>query len=502
MSDALLPYYDRELDALRRLAAELPRRTQDCRQAGACPGNGRRSACARLLEGVAFWGRASVTVSTTNFPNLRRIAGVLYPLPCPDPLGGDPPVSGTARADAAGPASGRARVESEPVQGETCRFRTAWPQTLWPITIESVRLSGLPLNAPANPLAAGALSVLRIVLRCSSGQANFAQLGIDRLRFFLRGAANVALPLYELLGARVLAVSYAEGPSDPAAVSLPASAIELAGFGPEEGLLPWPARSFAGFRLLSEYFAFPEKFLFVDFTRLDAKALLSETDRLEIFVYFDRALPELERTIGADTLALGCTPVVNLFPQRCEPIRLTHTDIEYRIVPDARRHTAMEVWQVERVRETLPDGSSRPWWPFYRLTHGDRDSGGEAGFYHLARRPTAAPLTGSEVYIAPYDPEFDADAPSGTVLSIDALCLNRDLPVGAAFWRRPPGDAAGRAAAERGPAFLPDGAEHTAAPAAAGAPVLASRVRPVAGAPVDRRRRRGSGGVARGAASL
>ncbi len=111
------------------------------------------------------------------------------------------------------------------------------------------------------------------------------------------------------------------------------------------------------------------------------------TDRLEIFVYFDRALPELERTIGADALALGCTPVVNLFPQRCEPIRLTHTDIEYRIVPDARRPTAMEVWQVERVRETLPDGSSRPWRPFYRLTHGDRDSGGEAGFYHLARRP-------------------------------------------------------------------------------------------------------------------
>ena len=132
----------------------------------------------------------------------------------------------------------------------------------------------------------------------------------------------------------------------------PASAIEPAGFAPEEALLPWPARSFAGFRLLTEYFAFPEKFLFVDFTRLDAKTLLSDGNRLEIFVYLDRALPELERTIGADTLALGCTPVVNLFPQRCEPIPLTHTDIEYRIVPDARRPAAMEVWQVERVRET------------------------------------------------------------------------------------------------------------------------------------------------------
>ena len=84
-----------------------------------------------------------------------------------------------------------------------------------------------------------------------------------------------------------------------------------------------------------------------------ARRCFPTSDRLEIFVYLDRALPELERTIGVDALALGCTPVVNLFPQRCEPIRLTHTDIEYRIVPDARRPTAMEVWQVERVRETL-----------------------------------------------------------------------------------------------------------------------------------------------------
>ena len=92
-------------------------------------------------------------------------------------------------------------------------------------------------------------------------------------------------------------------PSDPRTrrrSSLPASAIEPAGFAPEEALLPWSARGFSGFRLLTEYFAFPEKFLFLDFTRMDAKTLVSETDRLEIFVYLDRALPELERTIGAD----------------------------------------------------------------------------------------------------------------------------------------------------------------------------------------------------------
>ena len=183
-------------------------------------------------------------------------------------------------------------VETEPVQGEPCCFRTAWPLTLWPVEIENVRLSGLPLAAPANPLATGAVSVLRITLKCSAAGENFAQTGLDRLRVFLRGAANVALPLYELLCAHALSVAYAEGPSDPSPVVLPASVIEPVGFAPEEALLPWPARSFAGFRLLTEYFALPEKFLFVDFSRIDGKSLLCGGNRIEIFVYLDRALPE------------------------------------------------------------------------------------------------------------------------------------------------------------------------------------------------------------------
>ncbi|HKS88556.1 MAG TPA: type VI secretion system baseplate subunit TssF [Stellaceae bacterium] len=436
MSDALLPYYDRELNALRRLAAEFaaanPKIAGRLRLA---PETVDDPHVARLLEGVAFLAARVHHRLDDEFPELTdALLGVLYPhylSPFPSAaiaqFQSQPEVAVPVRLDAGLP------IETEPVQGEICRFRTAWPVTLWPVEIESVRLAGLPLAAPANPLAAGAVSVLRIALQCRSAEANFARLGLDRLRFFLRGAANIALPLYELLCAHTLSVAYADGPNDTAPVVLPASAIEPAGFAPEEAIVPWPARSFAGFRLLTEYFALPEKFLFVDFVRLDGKTLLTEGGHLEIFVYLDRALPELERVIGADALALGCTPIVNLFPQRCEPIPLTHTDTEYRIVPDARRPAAMEVWQVERVRETRPDGSSRPWRPFYRLTHGDPEAAVPGGFYQLARRPSPAPMTGSEVYIGPYDPEFDPDAATGAVLSLEALCLNRDLPIGLPF---------------------------------------------------------------------
>jgi len=431
MPDELLPYYDRELNALRRLAADfatahpkIAGRLRVTRDTVDDPH------VSRLLEGVAFLSARVHHRLDDEFPELTdALLAVLYPhYLAPTPSAAIVQVK--PQADLMQPLrlQGGILLDSEPVRGDNCRFHTSWPLTLWPIEIEAVRLSGLPLAAPVNPMAPGATAVLRITLKCMSPDVTFAALGLDKLRFFLRGAGNLTLPLYELLCAHTVSIAFAEGPNDPAPVIVPASAIEPVGFAPEEALLPWPARSFAGFRLLTEYFAFPEKFLFVDLNRIDAKSLLSGGNRMEIFIYLNRSVPELERSVDAEALALGCTPILNLFHQRCEPIQVTHTDTEYRIVPDARRPEAMEVWQVERVRETRSDGTTRPWRPFYRLTHGDPDASAPGGFYQTVRRETYGPLTGSEVYLAPCDPDFDPDAPIDAILSVDALCLNRDLP--------------------------------------------------------------------------
>ena len=441
MSDALLPYYNRELDAIKRLAAEFAETHPKI------AGRLRFSAdavddphVARLLEGVAFLAGRVHHRLDDEFPELTdSLLGLLYPhylAPVPScmvaQLDCQPDLLIPARLPAG------LALDTEPVHGDTLRYRSTTALTLWPIEVENVRLSGLPIVAPANPAASGAAGVLRITLKCLSPDATFNQLGVDRLRFFLRGPGNQTLPLYELLCGHAISVAYADTAVDPAPVVVPGRSIEPVGFSADEALLPWSARGFSGFRLLTEYFAFPEKFLFLDFTRIDAKTMVSGGNRLEIFVYLDRAAPELERGIGQAALALGCTPLVNLFPQRCEPIRLTHTDTEYRVVPDARRPRAAEVWSVERVRETLPDGSFRPWQPFYRLsesTRGSSEAGGGApgGFYHVARRPAAPGVPGTEVFVAPHDPAFDPDKPSDTVLSVDALCLSRDLPTDLPF---------------------------------------------------------------------
>ena len=215
MSDALLPYYNRELNAIRALAAEF---------AQAHPkiaGRLRLSEdsvddphVARLLEGVAFLAARVHHRLDDEFPELTdALLGVLYPHYLA-PVPSSAIVQFGCKADLKVPCQIPAdlALDTEPVRGETCRFRTVYPATLWPVDIESVRLSGLPLAAPANPRAAGAVSVLRIGLKCASAEATLTALGLDRLRVFLRAGSNISLPLYELLCRNVVGVALAEGP--------------------------------------------------------------------------------------------------------------------------------------------------------------------------------------------------------------------------------------------------------------------------------------------------
>lgn len=376
-----------------------------------------------------------------EFPELTdALLGILYPhylLPFPScsivQFAGLPSATAPYRVPAG------SALDTEPVSGERCRFRTCYPVTLHPITLDQVRLSGLPLQAPVNRAARGAVASLRIALRCLAADASFAQLGPDTIRFFLRGTPSISLPLHELVLNHTVSVAVADGPNDPNPVVLPADAVREVGFARDEALLPWPARSFAGYRLLTEYFAFPEKFLFFDVTGLDAKALISGGNRMEIFLYLDRAMPELERTVSADALALGCTPVVNLFPHRCDPLPLDGTATELRVVADARRPRALEVWSVEKVRESRPSGQPRPWLPFYRLAADAGLPGGaergeaEAPRWHPVRRPAAAPLSGTELFLAFAESGFDPELPADGTLSIDAICFNRDLPASLPF---------------------------------------------------------------------
>jgi type VI secretion system protein ImpG len=70
---------------------------------------------------------------------------------------------------------------------------------------------------------------------------------------------------------------------------------------------------------------------------------------MEIHILLNRHLSDLEKNVSRETFRLGCTPIVNFFRRRAEPIRLTQTETEYRVVPDARRPRSHEVYSIDRV---------------------------------------------------------------------------------------------------------------------------------------------------------
>ena len=434
MTDDLLPYYGRELAFIRRLGAEFAEANPKI--AGRLllgPDSVDDPHVARLVESFALLNARTRKKLDDDFPELTQaMLSVLYPhylapipsmaivqfVGLPDLTTGHTIPRGTS-------------IETDPIHGDPCRFRTVYPATTWPIEVESAKLTGRPLVAPPGKAAHGAVASLRIVLRCRAPDMTFAALAPQSLRFFLRGPAEQSQLLYELLANDAVGVAVARSPEDTDAQHLPETAIVPVGFAADEGLLPYPSNALPGYRLLTEYFAFPAKFLFVDITGLTGRAQAQAGNRLEIYVYLRRGAPDLERVLGPESLALGCTPVVNLYRHRAEPIRLTHEETEYRVVADARRPLATEIYSVDRVVATSSNGDEESYLPFFSVRHAVREAA-RSRFFTTTRRPAAkrrgVQIPGTELYLTLVDIDFDPAVPADWVLDIETTCLNRDLP--------------------------------------------------------------------------
>lgn len=71
---------------------------------------------------------------------------------------------------------------------------------------------------------------------------------------------------------------------DKEAVFLPAGNLRPSGYTRDQAMLPYPANSFDGYRLLTEFFALPQKFLFLD---IDGLGKWSGGD-CELYIYLMR----------------------------------------------------------------------------------------------------------------------------------------------------------------------------------------------------------------------
>ena len=435
MTDELLPYYNAELAFMRRMGAEFaqtyPKLAGELKIG---PDSCEDPHVERLIMAFAYLTARIRGKLDDEFPELTHaLLHVLYPhylRPIPSAAIVEFQLDRGQAGLAAGYTVARGtEIETEPVKGEPCRFRTCTDAVLFPVEVADARLLGG--RAPSAAAPEGAIAALQVSLRCYPGGMTFAKLRMPRLRFFLGGQPQHVFALYELIFRHTLRITLEGGGKGSEPVVLDPSHLVPVGFEPDEGLFPYPNRSLPGYRLLTEYFTFPAKFCFFEVAGLTPERLRQMGAGVELSLHLDRTAPELQQNVTAESFRLGCAPMVNLFPRRAEPIRLTHTEPEYRVVPDARRPLAHEVYSIERVTASSPSGEEVEYRPFYSLSHTAR--GEEHGTFWAPSRRAAGHATGaedggSEVYLSLVDIDFSTRVPADAVLLVDTVCLNRDLP--------------------------------------------------------------------------
>jgi type VI secretion system protein ImpG len=433
MADELLTYYERELSFLRQMGAEFAAKYPKIAARLLLESNASEDPhVERLVQAVAFLAARVHHKIDDEFPEITEsLLNVLYPHYLA-PIPSMSIVQFVLDPDQGKITSGydipkHSTLYSQPVDGSPCRFRTCYPVKLWPLQVEVAALESVDSRLGVLPRAA--VGVIRIELRCLSG-VKFAELELDRLRFFLHGEGPLTYALYELLFNNVVEVRLRPPKTDGKLpdVLLPPSCIRPVGFSSDEGLLPYGPRSFLGYRLMQEYFSFPDKFLFFDLTSLDRAVQTKFGDQIEIVILLNR-LPRLDQPVTRDTFRLGCSPVVNLFSQTAEPLRLSHAQTEYQVFPDIRRQSVTEVHSVNSVVSTSP-GSDEiiEFEPFYSFKHAvEREV--QQAFWYASRRPSPKKGdNGTEVYLSFVDLNFRPNLPAVETLVIHTTCSNRDLP--------------------------------------------------------------------------
>ena len=438
MRDDLLYHYERELTYLRRLGAEFGKKyPKVAARLQLEPGKCEDPHVERLLEGFAF---LAARVQLRLDDDFSEVSEALLGVVNPNYIRPVPSMS-IAQFDldpqsklATGFAMPRGTaIHSRPVGGVACKFRTCYDTTLWPLNVADAQWTSPDRLKPAVK-SAEAVAALRIELR-GFPDVTFDKLELSTLRFYLSGETNLVSTLYEVMGNNCVQVLVRDPTSGTRRrpIALPASALQPAGFGPDEMMLPVSRRSFSAYGLLQEYFTFPEKFMFFDLSGFDqvrAAGFAGVAEIVFLISQFERSERRqlLETSVNAGTFRLGCTPVVNLFSQTSEPVPLTHEKHEYLIVPDARRRSSTEIFSVDEVVGSAASGGTplrfEPLYS-YRHAHG----AGQELFWNAVRRPSGWRLdAGSDVFISFADLEGRTLHPGLTAVTCKLTCFNADLP--------------------------------------------------------------------------
>lgn len=330
-----------------------------------------------------------------------------------------------------------------------CRFRTVYDVTLSPLRIHSARYSPATLAPAAARIPAEVTGIISITFTSESASQTFDDaVPSAPVRVHLSGERPLVAALSDTLLLRVSA-AYVEVDESGHWTRLSKVPIEAAGFAEGERLLPNEGDTSAqSFRHLIEYFAFPEKFDFidVDLGRIRRAASAEAARRLTLHVAVrgtahDSATAQILATLNTNTFRLFCTPVVNLFERAATPIQLTSGEAAYPIMPiPLATGIPLSVYSVEAVHlgertksdenKTLnaSQATSRTQvWPYRAFNHA-RPTDSSAIYWLAYRDPEAPADRAAEFQLTLVDLKGRNVHPRSPQVDVDVLATNGDMP--------------------------------------------------------------------------
>ncbi|HKO47710.1 MAG TPA: type VI secretion system baseplate subunit TssF [Polyangiaceae bacterium] len=448
MDQRLLNYYNRELQYIRQLGGEFAK--QFPKIAGRLGLDAFECAdpyVERLLEGFAFLAARVQLKIDSEFPrfteNLLEMVYPHYLAPTPSMtvVQFEPNHRQGLPSDGFSIPRGTS-LRSNVGAGEQtpCVYRTAHDVSLWPLEVVSISHSAFlgdirDVRLDSRRPIRGAV---RLKLRTLDGSP-IKRLSLDKLPIFIRGTDQTSLRLFELLLGSSLGSLLRSAKGDFQEV-VAKNAVLSQGLGEEQAMLPNVPKVFQGYRLLQEYFALPNRFMFAELAGLGPGVKQCSGNELEVIVLVDRHDPVVERGLTVAQVALFCSPAINLFPRRADRIHLTDRVHEYHVVADRTRPMDLEVHTVSQV---VGYGTSaearRDFAPFYSCTERSPHHP-DAAYFTLHREPRVASTRqrrtgprssylGSELFIALVDGQHGPYHADLKQLSVETLCSNRDLPL-------------------------------------------------------------------------
>ncbi|MBV7539261.1 type VI secretion system baseplate subunit TssF [Duganella sp. sic0402] len=443
--EKLLPYYERELSMLRRAGAEFAGRYP--KLAGSLQMRG--ESCAdphveRLIQSSAFLNARVARLLDDGYAHFTEaLLGMLYPhflRPIPS--------CSIARIDYSGARSNEISSVNVLPRGATlkalgqgavvCRFRTVYDTVVAPVIISAAGFEPYPQTPPTLSLPPDAGVAISIRIACSTAGRSLASLGLSTLRVHIDGEASLCASLRDAIFMHTACSCVEASGQWQMLERLP---LQPVGLTTDEALLPAAPSEHGAYRLLSEYFAFPEKFDFVD---IDLVALIAAapegSSQLTLRLLLRDVRPDTQaartlRTLSADNLLLGCTPIVNLFTQPATPIRITHTSSSYPLMADEMPGHACDIYSidsVQMVRKTAEGSMVTEFFPYYSLRHGEEES--RKGRYWLVQRDDLM-SAGHEHTITLVDRDFSPMHIDEGTVSVRLTCTNRNLPHGLQYGR-------------------------------------------------------------------